>query len=82
MGCADRKHLSWNMLHMNGERVVVLLTHKQSMVAASSTKAEYNVVSDDCNDMLLVKSSLFAQVNLSMPIHNDNHGYGHQLSGY
>eukprot|EP00241_Pyramimonas_parkeae_P014125 CAMPEP_0114269252 /NCGR_PEP_ID=MMETSP0058-20121206/26490_1 /TAXON_ID=36894 /ORGANISM="Pyramimonas parkeae, CCMP726" /LENGTH=54 /DNA_ID=CAMNT_0001387679 /DNA_START=96 /DNA_END=257 /DNA_ORIENTATION=+ len=46
MGSTDKKSHSGNVIYVNG--LVGWYTHKQPIVAASSTEAEYVAVSDAC----------------------------------
>lgn len=53
MGLTGRKSYSGNVVYMNGD-IVGRCTHKQPIVAASSTEAEYVAVSDACNDGIVL----------------------------
>mmetsp|Transcript_43485 Transcript_43485/g.81431 ORF Transcript_43485/g.81431 Transcript_43485/m.81431 type:complete len:398 (+) Transcript_43485:385-1578(+) len=75
MGSTDRKSYSGNTVFINGD-LVGWYTHKQPIVATSSTEAEYVAVSDACKDGLSLYYFLgeFVQVLTPITIYMDNQG--------
>eukprot|EP00241_Pyramimonas_parkeae_P008205 CAMPEP_0114270248 /NCGR_PEP_ID=MMETSP0058-20121206/27125_1 /TAXON_ID=36894 /ORGANISM="Pyramimonas parkeae, CCMP726" /LENGTH=170 /DNA_ID=CAMNT_0001388949 /DNA_START=1089 /DNA_END=1599 /DNA_ORIENTATION=+ len=71
----NKEELLGNVIYMNGD-LVGWYTHKQPIVATSSTEAEYVAVSDACKDGLSLYYFLgeFVQVLTPITIYMDNQG--------
>lgn len=75
MGSTDRKSYYENVVYSNGDRVA-WFTHKQPVLTASSTEAEYIALSDTCKDGLGLYDFIneFIHVDPPMQMHMDNRG--------
>jgi len=75
MGSVHRISYSGNVIHVNGD-LVAWYTQNQSVVAASSTEAEYIAVLDACKDGLNMFHFMNEFVQVNIPIHTfmDNQG--------